>query len=252
MTKIIAHRGARNLWAENSLEGFRNAVALGVGAVEFDLHLGADGAVLVIHDATLDRTTTANGPVRYLTKTSRHNLCLIGPDGEIDEGVPILSEVLEIIAPCAGLRIMPEFKADETGFYDPVLIETTVDILRDYGLAPRTTLHSFDIQVLHLLARIAPEFDRMISVNANWAARHGGIEAVIGQVRDLVSIIAIEQELFEAEFDRITALFPLERLSVWTVNDPGSIAHWLARGPGYLTSDDPQLALSIQLAEAMV
>ncbi|MCA0136998.1 hypothetical protein [Pseudosulfitobacter pseudonitzschiae] len=34
MTQIIAHRSARNLWAENSLQGFRNVVALGVGAAE--------------------------------------------------------------------------------------------------------------------------------------------------------------------------------------------------------------------------
>lgn len=249
MTTIIAHRGARNLWAENSLQGFRNVLDVGGRAVEFDLHLGADGAILVIHDATLDRTTTAKGPVRHLTKTSRHDLCLIGPDGEIDEGVPLLSEVLEILAPVPGLRLLPEFKADETGFYDPALIEVTVDILRDYGLEARTTLHSFDIEVLRLLARVAPEFERMISVNADWAARQGGIVYVIEQVRDLVSVIAIEQDLLEAEFTRITALWPLERISVWTVNEPESIANWLARGPGYLTSDDPQLALAIQTTQ---
>jgi glycerophosphoryl diester phosphodiesterase len=124
-----------------------------------------------------------------------------------------------------------------------------VDILRDYGLAARTTLHSFDIDVVRLLARVAPEFERMISVNADWAARQGGIEYVIEQVRDLVGVIAIEQDLLEAEFTRITALWPLERISVWTVNDPASIADWLARGPGYLTSDDPKLALAIQTAE---
>lgn len=249
MTEIIAHRGAAALWAENALQGFRNVLDIGVKAVEFDLHLGAGGEVLVIHDATLDRTTTGTGPVRDLDETSRHDLRLIGPAGEIDEGVPLLSEVLEILAPVPGLRLFPEFKADETGFYDPALIETAVETLRSYGLASRTTLHSFDLEVVRALRRTAPEFERMISVNANAAARQGGIESFIGQVGDLVRIIAVHHDLFEAEFDRITALFPLERLGVWTVNDAQLIARWIARAPGYLTSDDPRLALALQAGQ---
>lgn len=67
MTMIIGHRGARNVWAENSLTGFRNVLELGVKAVELDLHLSNMGEVLVIHDATLDRATDRNGPVRALS-----------------------------------------------------------------------------------------------------------------------------------------------------------------------------------------
>lgn len=245
----MAHRGARNLWAENSLTGFRNAVKLNVEAVEFDLHLGTDGEILVIHDATLDRTTTGTGPVRALTKDSRHDVQLIGPDGAIDEGVPLLSEVLDILAPIPGLRLYPEFKADENGFYDPELLTATIEMLSEYGLETRTTLHSFDIETVKTLARIAPEFERMISVNAYCMERHGGVADFIAQVGDLVSTVAVEHELLAAEFDQITDLFPFERISVWTVNTPELIEYWLARGPRFLTSDDPRLALSIQAAQ---
>jgi glycerophosphoryl diester phosphodiesterase len=65
--KLIAHRGARNLWAENSLEGFRRTADLPVDAVELDLHLSRDGEVVVIHDPLLDRTTTGEGPVAALS-----------------------------------------------------------------------------------------------------------------------------------------------------------------------------------------
>lgn len=245
MTKIIAHRGARNLWAENSLQGFRNVRDLNVGAVEFDLHLGANGALLVIHDATLDRTTTGTGPVRALTETSRHDLRLIGPNGEIDEGVPVLSEVLDILAPVSGLRLLPEFKADENGFYDPEMIEKTVELLRNLGLASRTTLHSFDVNVLRTLKQAAPEFDLMVSVNQIWIERQGGVEAFFDSVRDLVSFVSVQHDLFESEFNRITNLLPLDKLCVWTVNDPDLISRWLARGPGFLTSDNPKLAQTL-------
>src|SRR5215831_5837368 len=61
---VAAHRGGAALWPENSLLAFRQALALGVDALEFDLHMTADGEVVVMHDATLERTTTASGRVR--------------------------------------------------------------------------------------------------------------------------------------------------------------------------------------------
>ncbi|WP_194273836.1 MULTISPECIES: HAD-IA family hydrolase [Rhizobium] len=54
MAKIVGHRGAPNLWPENSLEGFREALELAVDAIEFDVHLTDAGELVVIHDATLD------------------------------------------------------------------------------------------------------------------------------------------------------------------------------------------------------
>ena len=249
MTQIIAHRGARNLWAENSLQGFRNVVALGVGAVEFDLHLGAGGEILVIHDATLDRTTTGTGPVRALTEDSRHALRLIGPDGEIDEGVPTLSEVLDILAPVPGLRLFPEIKADENGVYDPALVIGTIEMLRAYGLAPRTVLHSFDTGVLRMIRAAAPEFARKVSVNRDWAERQGGIRAFCGGLGDLVGMVAVHHELLEAELEAVSSLFPLQKIGVWTLNDPDLIARWLRRGVGFITTDDPRMAKDIMAQE---
>ena len=51
---IIGHRGARNLWPENSLDGFERTRALGIEGVEFDVHIARDGELVVIHDPTLD------------------------------------------------------------------------------------------------------------------------------------------------------------------------------------------------------
>src|SRR5262245_51004426 len=60
---VIAHRGGSKLRPENTLASFDHAIALGVDALECDVHLSADGEPVVIHDATLDRTTDASGPV---------------------------------------------------------------------------------------------------------------------------------------------------------------------------------------------
>src|SRR5213593_1749186 len=66
-TLLAAHRGGAALWPENSLLAFRNAIALGADFIEFDVHLSKDGQLVVIHDPTLERTTTGAGPVKDRT-----------------------------------------------------------------------------------------------------------------------------------------------------------------------------------------
>src|SRR5579872_3964060 len=93
--QIIGHRGARDLWPENSLKGFRETRALGVDGVEFDVHLSRDAKLMVIHDATLDRTTHGSGPVAERTAAELAAIKLRNAGGE---GVPTLDAVLNIFA----------------------------------------------------------------------------------------------------------------------------------------------------------
>jgi glycerophosphoryl diester phosphodiesterase len=64
---VVGHRGNAAHAPENTLESFRQAVEIGVDAIELDVHLSADGHVVVIHDPTLDRTTDSSGRVDRLT-----------------------------------------------------------------------------------------------------------------------------------------------------------------------------------------
>ena len=64
---IVGHRGNAAHAPENTIESFRQAVAIGVDALEMDVHLTADGHVVVIHDPTLDRTTNRSGRVERMT-----------------------------------------------------------------------------------------------------------------------------------------------------------------------------------------
>ncbi|MXY50446.1 MAG: glycerophosphodiester phosphodiesterase [Gemmatimonadetes bacterium] len=63
----IAHRGGAGLWPENTLFAFQNAVRIGADALEFDVHATSDGELVVIHDATVDRTTDGAGRVDEMT-----------------------------------------------------------------------------------------------------------------------------------------------------------------------------------------
>ncbi len=66
-TLIAAHRGGSLEWPENSPTAFRNTARMPVDQVEFDIHPTADGAIVVIHDATLDRAALALGVAVFTT-----------------------------------------------------------------------------------------------------------------------------------------------------------------------------------------
>ncbi|MEQ8486779.1 MAG: glycerophosphodiester phosphodiesterase family protein [Pseudomonadales bacterium] len=96
---IIGHRGAAGLSPENTLPSFRRAWALGVNAVELDVHLVEDELV-VIHDDTLERTTNGQGPV-----AGRSLAALRGLDAGGGWPIPLLREVVAALPAGAGLNV---------------------------------------------------------------------------------------------------------------------------------------------------
>lgn len=93
MTKIlhIGHRGAKGHIAENTLASFAKALELGCDGIEFDVHLSADGEIIVIHDETVDRTTDGKGHVKSLSLTQLKHLRI-----DNTHNVPTLSEVIDV------------------------------------------------------------------------------------------------------------------------------------------------------------
>ncbi|WP_420112369.1 glycerophosphodiester phosphodiesterase family protein, partial [Pseudactinotalea sp.] len=64
---VYAHRGASIELPENTLAAFARAIEIGAEGIELDTYRAKDGAAVVIHDDTLDRTTGATGPVKERT-----------------------------------------------------------------------------------------------------------------------------------------------------------------------------------------
>src|SRR6187399_528568 len=111
MVLIIGHRGARNLWPENSLAGFERTRELGVDGVEFDVHLARDGEMVVIHDPSLERTTEGTGAVADRTVAELAATKLRDGDGT---GVPTLAAVLDIYVGTP-IELHIEIKTDTLG-----------------------------------------------------------------------------------------------------------------------------------------
>lgn len=105
MPKIlnIAHRGAKGHFPENTLQSFRESVALNADGIELDVHLSADGEIVVIHDHSVDRTTNGSGLVSELDWDTLQNL-RIGAT----ETIPSLAAVFDLFE--TGLLINVEIK----------------------------------------------------------------------------------------------------------------------------------------------
>ncbi len=117
---VIGHRGACGYTPENTLTSFEQALSFGVDAVELDVFLAKSGELVVIHDATLDRTTNGKGKVGDLTLREIQNYkCSDG------KPVPTLAEVFDLIDRRCVVNV--ELKGDQTGVATAKLIQYYVE-----------------------------------------------------------------------------------------------------------------------------
>jgi glycerophosphoryl diester phosphodiesterase len=160
---VIAHRGDSAHRPENTLAAFASALEVGVTLVELDVQLTADGAIVVIHDPTLERTTTGRGDVRKLKLAEVRAVSAGYPDKFGDafagERVPTLAEVLSLLRDRA--RVMIEVKKESvTDDAEGGIEASTLAEVRRLGMAERVAIISFDHRALLRLRDQAPEITR--------------------------------------------------------------------------------------------
>lgn len=241
MVKIIGHRGGRNIWPENSLSGFRNLAAMPVEGVEFDVHLTKSGELLVIHDPTLERTTDGKGEVADLTPESRKAVTLLNSDGET---IPTLAEVLDVLKDTP-FELHVELKADASGEPYVGLEAKVAAMLDEMGLSDRSIMTSFNPNVLAKIREVSPDMPTLSSFDSKSAAKFG-LEEGIATMQKVADYIAVEKSLLGAHWDKITAMVPVEKICVWVPNEMDDLTYWLAKPVGRLTTDRPDLAISVR------
>lgn len=96
---VVAHRGMVSGFPENTLAAYRQAIVMGFSAIEIDLRATADGHIIVMHDDTVDRTTSGCGKVSELTLADIRSLDAGSHAGPqfADQKVPTFEEVLETV-----------------------------------------------------------------------------------------------------------------------------------------------------------
>jgi glycerophosphoryl diester phosphodiesterase len=238
---FAAHRGGALLWAENSLLAFRNALALGADFLELDVHLTRDGEVVVIHDATLERTTTGTGPVRARTLAELGAVRLKDRGGAtLEEGIPTLDQVVALAV--AGKRqMLLEIKTDERKQRYPQIEEKVFAVLDRHRFTPFTVVMAFEAATWRRVRQLRPD----ARVAALYSARTLPAARVLAELEALgkvgVGFVGLDQAIVTAEVAKQARLAGLT-LGVWTVNERDAIARFIDEGVGVVITDRPDLA----------
>ncbi|MFE5813988.1 glycerophosphodiester phosphodiesterase [Streptomyces sp. NPDC056479] len=136
----IGHRGVMGVEPENTLRSFVAAQQAGLDVIELDLHLSKDGALVVMHDTDVDRTTDGTGAIADKTLAELRAL-----DAGRGERVPVFEEVLDAVRS----PLQAEIK-------DVAAARALAEVMNDRDLAPRVEVSSFHDDAVDEIARLVP------------------------------------------------------------------------------------------------
>ncbi|HEV7268870.1 MAG TPA: glycerophosphodiester phosphodiesterase family protein [Falsiroseomonas sp.] len=240
-TLIAAHRGGLFLWPENSARAFRESALLPIAQAECDVHLTADGEVVVMHDATLDRMTDASGPV---AARSSAELSRIRVRGTAGEAPPTLAEYLAILGPSpVAPRI--EIKSDAQRRPYREIVSRTLALLDAAGQRRRSWVIGFDADTMAEaqsaggLAGVAWLLELPVLMDI-------GVEGAIAVAcaRGFPEIGMHERVLDAGLLARFRAAGL--GVGVWGANHEPSIRRMLDIGVDIFATDDPPLAVRLR------
>ena len=162
---VFAHRGGSGRWPENTMHAYQQSAALGVDALELDIHSTADGELVVIHDPFVERVTDGKGSVHSFTLADLRQLDA-GYWWSDDGGqtypfrsqgltIPTLAEVFETFP---HLWINIDIKQET-----PSMVQPFAALIRKHNVAHRLCVGSFSNKTVAAFRRACPEVARTAS-----------------------------------------------------------------------------------------
>ncbi|WP_328628914.1 glycerophosphodiester phosphodiesterase family protein [Streptomyces sp. NBC_00353] len=214
----IGHRGVMGVEPENTLRSFVHAERAGMDAIELDLHLSKDGALAVMHDADVDRTTDGTGLIAEKTLAELREL-----DAGQGERVPVFEEVLDAVRS----PVQAEIK-------DVAAARALADVMRRRDLVDRVEVLSFHDEAIAEIAQLVPGV-RTALVASRWKSDVVDRAKAVGAATLVLNIRRLTLEVVEqAHADGLKVIG-------WVVNTQDHLR--LARGLGLdgATTDFPEI-----------
>jgi len=234
---IVAHRGARDEAPENTSSAFERALRYPIDGIELDVQMSADGVPVIYHDATLWRVARSRRRIADLTADRLARLEWGGWFDAAYAGEPLLTLEQTLIRFAARTRLLIEIKAPAKNDNER-LTRRVVDMLRHLPAnTPEAHIHilCFDIEVLHLVHQLAPQWrcvynvpertpERVMHLPEADASHLWAIDVPIGRLSPKLAAWARERSL---------------KLCTYTCNGPRQVAKALRLGVDAILSDRP-------------
>lgn len=217
----IGHRGVMGVEPENTLRSFVAAEQAGLDVIELDLHLSKDGALVVMHDTEVDRTTDGSGPIADKTLAELRAL-----DAGRGERIPVFDEVLDAVkAP-----LQAEIK-------DVAAARALADVLRERDLAGRVEVSSFHDEAIAETSRLVPGV-RTALIASHYGPDVVGRATAAGAATVCLNIRRLTLETVEAAREAGLAIIG------WVVNTPDHLRLVRALELDGATTDYPEIRRS--------
>jgi glycerophosphoryl diester phosphodiesterase len=248
---VMAHRGGRGLWPENTLYAFERAAEMGVDVLEMDIHTTADGALVVMHDDTVDRTTNGSGPILSFTLDELKGLdagyTWSPDDGQTfpfrGQGITVPT-VEEVFAAFPGVPLNIEIKQEE-----PSMVASFCQLIRDHDLADQVLVASFHEETMAEFRQECPEVATSIGtmetvslfiLSKIFLEATYGAPAEAAQVPEYRSgLHVLAPRFIDAAHNR-----NLE-VHAWTINEEDDLQRMIALGVDGIITDYPDRLLTL-------
>jgi glycerophosphoryl diester phosphodiesterase len=240
---IIAHRGFSGAAPENTLAAFQKAIEAGSDMIELDVHLSRDGEVVVIHDGTLNRTTTGKGKVSDHTLEELKQLdsgSWFGP-AFAGQRIPMLQEVLDL---CRNrILVNIELKAEGLGRYTVIdLSDRSLQEAEKAGMAGQVLFSSFDLAAIERIQMKKPGMPVALITALPWNSPADLAKEMCFTILNCRSKTLSRNNLSKAHQEGL-------QVNVWTVNDEKEMAQFVSLGvDGIITNYPDRLLRTLKRA----
>jgi glycerophosphoryl diester phosphodiesterase len=277
--EVIGHRGARGLFPENSVEGFRQCLAMGLRSFELDVGLTADGVVVVSHDPALNPAITRDADGNWLNEpgpllhhltfdavrsydvgrirpATPYRLLHRSQRGRDGVRIPTLEEVLLL---CSEAHFIIELKTDpshpDRTAAPAAMADSVLAVVDRAGAAGRVIIESFDWRGPRHVRRVRPDLqtawltrDETVRDAALW---WDGITSADFANSVAAAVAAQGGQIWAPGWETVTRAAVAEahdlglRVIPWTVNRRAALRRMLGWGVDGIITDRPDVAALI-------
>ena len=136
---VIGHRGNPSTSQENTIAGFKTAYSYGATAVETDFYRVSDGVLMIMHDATIDRTTNGSGKTVNFTSTQLKSYVVDVKSGIATQPIPSVEELFKLVKGNKDMRLVMEIKHPNTDY-----VSTFINLIKKYDVMDQMVIIDFD------------------------------------------------------------------------------------------------------------
>ncbi len=253
---VIAHQGGEWLRPSNTLVAFDHAVDLGVDVLEMDIHQTQEGVIVLMHDATVDRTTDGSGAIKEMSFDEIRALDA-GYYWTDDDGatypyrgqgiqVPTLEEMFQRYS---DMRMNIEIKQET-----PSMVRPFCQLIHDYKMEDKilvatfhkTTMEEFrDVCPDVITSMVEPEIQLFFGLNTVFLGALFQAPGTAFQVPRTSSLPIIgEVDVITERFVRVAHSHNIQ-VHAWTINETAEMERLITLGVDGIITDRPDLLLEV-------